>query len=154
VFTHVSILTEFEQGGAAQSLLSFDTSLFRHGVFEVNGTEGTIFLPDPNRFDGEIRIARPLEKFERPIEQQWEILESVGPDAGRGLGVLDMARHIRTEGSHIATGELGLHVLDTLIAVEESAMRGEFVPVKSSVATPPSLPEEFDPFEATLTVPA
>jgi predicted dehydrogenase len=59
VFTHVSVLTEFEQGGAAQSLLSFDTSLFRHGVFEINGTEGTMFLPDPNRFDGEIRIARP-----------------------------------------------------------------------------------------------
>jgi hypothetical protein len=61
-----------------------------------------------------------------------------------------MARHIRTEGSHIATGDLGLHVLDTLIAVEESTMRREFVAVKSSVATPPSPPEAFDPFEATL----
>ena len=150
VFTHVSILAEFEQGGAAQSLLSFDTSLFRHGVFEINGTEGTMFLPDPNRFDGEIRIARPLENFERPIEQQWETIEAVGAEAGRGLGVLDMARHIRTGGSHIATGELGLHVLDILIAVEESAMRGEFVPVESTVASPASLPEAFDPFQATL----
>jgi len=150
VFTHVSILAEFEQGGAAQSLLSFDTSLFRHGVFEINGTEGTMFLPDPNRFDGEIRIARPLENFERPIEQQWETIEAVGAEAGRGLGVLDMARHIGTGGSHIATGELGLHVLDILIAVEESAMRGEFVPVESTVASPASLPEAFDPFQATL----
>jgi predicted dehydrogenase len=150
VFTHVSVLAEFEQGGAAQSLLSFDTSLFRHGVFEINGTEGTMFLPDPNRFDGEIRIARPLEKFERPIEQQWEIIEPIGAEAGRGLGVLDMARHIRTGGSHIATGELGLHVLDTLIAVEESALRGEFIPIESTVASLGSLPEAFDPFEATL----
>jgi predicted dehydrogenase len=150
VFTHVSILTEFEQGGAAQTLLSFDTSLFRHGVFEINGTEGTIFLPDPNRFDGEIRIARPLEKFERPIQQQWETIEPLGAEAGRGLGVLDMARHIRTGGSHIAIGDLGLHVLDTLIAVEESATRGEFIPIESTVAAPSSLPEEFDPFEATL----
>jgi predicted dehydrogenase len=150
VFTHVSFLTEFEQGGAAQSLLSFDTALFRHGVFEINGTEGTMFLPDPNRFDGEIRVARPLEKFERPIEQQWETIGSTGAEAGRGLGVLDMARHIRSGGSNIATGDLGLHVLDTLITVEESAMRGEFLSVQSSVEPVPSLPEAFDPFEATL----
>ena len=150
VFTHVSFLTEFEQGGAAQSLLSFDTALFRHGVFEINGTEGTMFLPDPNRFDGEIRIARPLDKIERPVEQQWEIIDSAGAEAGRGLGVLDMARRIRSGGSHIATGDLGLHVLDTLITVEESAMRGEFLSVQSSVEPVPSLPEAFDPFEAAL----
>jgi len=150
VFTHVSILTEFEQGGAAQSLLSFDTALLRHGVFEINGTEGTMFLPDPNRFDGEIRIARPLEKFERPPMQEWETIEAVGVEVGRGLGALDMARHIRAGGSHVATGELGLHVLDTLIAVEESATRGEFLPVESTVEPVPALPEAFDPFEATL----
>jgi predicted dehydrogenase len=151
VHTHVSVLSEFEQGGAAQTLLSFDTALFRHGVFEINGSEGTMILPDPNRFDGEIRIARPLQKVERPpIEQEWETVKSVGPEAGRGLGVLDMARHIRTGGSHIATGELGLHVLDTLIAVEDSATQGEFVTIESTVAPVPSLPEEFDPFEATL----
>jgi predicted dehydrogenase len=151
VHTHVSVLTEFEQGGAAQTLLSFDTALFRHGVFEINGSEGSMILPDPNRFDGEVRIARPLQKVERPpIEQEWETVESVGPEAGRGLGVLDMARHIRDGGLPIATGELGLHVLDTLIAVEESATRGEFVAIESTVAPVQSLPEEFDPFEATL----
>jgi predicted dehydrogenase len=150
VHTHVSVISEFQEGGAAQTLLSFDTALFRHGVFEINGSDGTMILPDPNRFDGEIRIARPLQKFERPLEQEWETVESVGPEAGRGLGVLDMARHIRGGGAHIATGELGLHVLDTLIAVEESATRGEFVAITSTVAPVPSLPEEFDPFEATL----
>jgi predicted dehydrogenase len=46
VHTHVSVLTEFEQGGAAQTLLSFDTALFRHGVFEINGSEGTMIFPD------------------------------------------------------------------------------------------------------------
>jgi Oxidoreductase family, NAD-binding Rossmann fold len=93
----------------------------------------------------------PAAKVERPpIEQEWETVESVGPEAGRGLGVLDMARHIRAGGLHIATGELGLHVLDTLIAVEESATRGEFVTIQSTVPPVPSLPEEFDPFQATL----
>ncbi len=145
--THLSVLTSFEQGGNAQSLLSFDTPLFRHGVFEVNGTEGTIVLPDPNTFGGghPIRIARPLgADVSFPIEQEWETLSDEEPTVGRGLGILDMARAIRGGGSHIATGEVGYHVLDTMVAVEESVERRAFVPVESTVAPIASLPEDFD----------
>ena len=151
--THVSVLTSFEQGGNAQSLLSFDTPLFRHGVFEVNGTEGTIVLPDPNTFGGghPIRIARPLGKdVSFPFEQDWETLSDEEPAVGRGLGVLDMARAIRGGGSHVATGEVGYHVLETMVAVEESIARRAFVQVASTVAPIASLPEDFDPLAATL----
>ena len=151
--THLSVLTSFEQGGNAQSLLSFDTPLFRHGVFEVNGTEGTIVLPDPNTFGGghPIRIARPLgTDVSFPIEQEWETLSDEEPTVGRGLGVLDMARAIRGGGPHIATGEVGYHVLDTMVAVEESVARRAFVEVASTVAPIASLPEDFDPLAATL----
>ena len=151
--THLSVLTSFEQGGNAQSLLSFDTPLFRHGVFEVNGTEGSIVLPDPNTFGGghPIRIARPLGKdVSFPFEQDWETLSDEEPTVGRGLGVLDMARAIRGGGSHVATGEVGYHVLDTMVAVEESIARRAFVPVASTVAPIASLPEDFDPLAATL----
>lgn len=151
--THLSVLTSFEQGGHAQSLLSFDTPLFRHGVFEVNGTEGTIVLPDPNTFGGghPIRIARPLgTDVSFPIEQDWETLSDEEPTVGRGLGVLDMARAIRGGGPHIATGEVGYHVLDTMVAVEESVARRAFVEVASTVAPIASLPEDFDPLAATL----
>ncbi|MCL9666154.1 Gfo/Idh/MocA family oxidoreductase [Curtobacterium albidum] len=151
--THLSVLTSFEQGGNAQSLLSFDTPLFRHGVFEVNGTEGTIVLPDPNTFGGghPIRIARPLgTDVSFPFEQEWETLSDQEPTVGRGLGVLDMARAIRGRGAHIATGEVGYHVLDTMVAVEESVERRAFVDVASTVAPIASLPEDFDPLAATL----
>ncbi|MCM3522458.1 Gfo/Idh/MocA family protein [Curtobacterium sp. P97] len=151
--THLSVLTSFEQGGSAQSLLSFDTPLFRHGVFEVNGTEGTIVLPDPNTFGGghPIRIARPLgTDVSFPIEQAWETLSDEEPTVGRGLGVLDMARAIRGGGAHVATGEVGYHVLDTMVAVEESVARRAFVEVASTVAPIASLPEDFDPLAATL----
>ncbi|MFJ4172242.1 Gfo/Idh/MocA family protein [Paenarthrobacter sp. NPDC089714] len=151
--THLSVLATFEQGGNAQSLLSFDTPLFRQGVFEVNGTEGSIILPDPNTFGGghPIRVARLLgENATFPIEQPFETLLDEEPAAGRGLGVLDMARAIRSGSSHIATGEVGYHVLDTMVSVEESIERQEFVAVASTVVPPASLPEGFDPFAATL----
>ncbi|ROQ38675.1 putative dehydrogenase [Frondihabitans sp. PhB188] len=150
--THLSVLSSFEGGGAAQSLLSNDTALFRHGVFEVNGTEGTIVLPDPNTFgDTPIKVVRPLTGITGfPIEQDWETLPDVGEVFGRGLGVLDIARAIRGGGVHVATGEVGYHVLDTMVAVEESVARREYVDVESTVGPVPSLPESFDPLAATL----
>jgi predicted dehydrogenase len=150
--THLSVLTSFEQGGEAQSLLSFDTPLWRHGVFEVNGTEGTIVLPDPNTFGGghPIRIARPANVGDNPGDQVWETLLDEEPTSGRGTGVLDMARSIRHGGEHIATGKVGYHVLDTMMSALESSERREFVTVESTVAPVASLPGDFDPFASTL----
>ncbi|MEH3079075.1 MAG: Gfo/Idh/MocA family oxidoreductase [Quadrisphaera sp.] len=158
--THLSVLASFEAGGQAQSLLSFDTPLLRQGVFEVTGTEGTIVLPDPNTFGGghAVRVARPFAPTDftdgGSLEQVWETVHEAEPDAGRGLGVLTMARAIRSGGVHVATGEVGLHVLDVMLASLESAQTGRFVEVGSSVDAVPSLPEGFDPFAATVGAPA
>ena len=50
--THLAVTSTFADGQVASSLMSTDTPLFRHGVFEVNGTEGTLVLGDPNYFGG------------------------------------------------------------------------------------------------------
>ena len=154
--THLSVLASFEQGGQAQSLLSFDTPLLRQGAFEVNGTEGTMVLPDPNTFGGghAVRVVRPFAPTDfadgQPVEQVWETVHEAEPEAGRGLGVLTMARAIRDGGVHVATGEVGLHVLDVMLASLDSAQSGRFVEVASSVDAVPSLPDDFDPFAATI----
>ena len=46
----------YAAGQAASLLLSFDSPLRRHGFVEITGTEATLALPDPNRFDGEVRL--------------------------------------------------------------------------------------------------
>ena len=144
----ITVLAQFEGGGQSQSLLSTDSPLRRHGVVEISGTEGTITLPDPNTFSGRTAIIRPLA--EAGGEQSWtEVLEE-GTVVGRGLGVLDLARAIRTGRAHRATGELGYHVLDTMMAAEESAERREFVTVHSSVAPIEAMPVDFDPFARTV----
>ena len=73
-----------------------------------------------------------------------------GVVVGRGLGALDMARAIRTGRPHRATGELGFHVLDVMVAAQDSAGRREFVSVGSTVAPIEAVPVEFDPFARTL----
>jgi predicted dehydrogenase len=149
--THVNLLTRFEQGGVAQSVLSFDSPLFRMGVVEITGTEGTIVVPDPNMFTGGVKIAKPTKDFSSfPPVQEWVDVPEIGAVTGRGLGLLEMARAIAAGRPHIATGDLGYHVLDTLLSTEESMERGEFVTVESTVDAVSTLPADFDPFAATL----
>ncbi|MGU3645764.1 Gfo/Idh/MocA family protein [Microbacterium sp. C23T] len=148
----LSVLMDFEQGGQAQSLYSTDSPLLRHGVFEINGTEGTIVIPDPNYFGGPITITRPLTEMAPPASRVQEVVEvpQEGVLTGRGLGVLDMARSIRDGRPHIATGEFGYHVLDTLLAIEEAAASRTYVDVESTLGEVGSLPADFDPLAATL----
>lgn len=145
--THVSALLQFDDGGVGQSVFSFDSPLTRTGFVEITGTEGTLVLPDPNTFAGEVRITRVQERGQDPV---WETVAPVGVESGRGLGVLDMARAIRGGVPHIASGDLGYHVLDTMICVDESVTSGETVAVASTAGEIPLVPEDRDPFGATL----
>ena len=148
--THLTVLTEFEAGQTAQNLLSFDTPIFRHGVFEVHGTEGTIVIPDPNTFTGAVQLYRPLAQLGHVNHQEPELIAETGVVTNRGLGVLDMARAIRTGRDHLATGQLGYHVLDVLVSVEEAAAERRFVDVTSRVEVPAAVPADFDPHARTL----
>jgi predicted dehydrogenase len=149
--THINVISTLAGGATASSLMSTDTALFRHGVFEINGTEGTMVLGDPNYFGGTpIKVYRPLQDVTKGLEQDPEILPEEGKLSGRGVGVLTMARTIRGTDLHVATGELGYHVLDAMVSIEESIERRAFVDISSTVASIPALPADFDPFSATI----
>lgn len=148
----MSVLTAFEAGQNAQSLLSFDSPLSRHGVVEINGTEGTLVLPDPNMFEGRIAYVKPLSEIPTsfPFTQEWIEIEQEGAVAGRGLGLLEMARAIAQDVPHRANGDVGYHVLDVMLSAQESAATAEFVTVESSVTPIPAMPVDFDPYARTL----
>ncbi|WGD37768.1 Gfo/Idh/MocA family oxidoreductase [Lysinibacter sp. HNR] len=141
--THVSALIQFEGGGSAQSILSFESPRVTHGVFEVTGSEATLSFPDPNNFDGEIKICRTGS-------DEWESLITVTEKSSRGTGALEMARAIRENRPHRATGELAFHVVDAMTAIAESARTHEFVSVHSRVERSDLLPTDWDPHAAEL----
>jgi predicted dehydrogenase len=141
--THTTALIEFEAGQVSTTVLSFDSPLQRHGFVEITGSEATLRAPDPNNFDGVIRI-RKLGA------DDWEEVQSEGTTVGRGLGVLEMARALRSGAPHRASGELAFHVVDAMSSIGESGERGEFVTVASSCASPEPLPIDWDPAAATL----
>ncbi|MGW2093954.1 Gfo/Idh/MocA family protein [Promicromonospora sukumoe] len=140
--THFAALVEFGEGRSAQSTFSFQHALPRSGFVEINGTEGTIVLPDPNGFDG----ASALWRYgsEEPTA-----LPAAGPEFGRGAGVVDLVRSIRDGGTERASGAVAAHVLDILLGVRDAAAAGQPVKITSVVGPVAPLPEGWDPAEAT-----
>lgn len=61
-----------------------------------------------------------------------------------------MARAIRTGAQPLASGALGYHVLDCLLAIDEAVASRQVVNVTSTVDPVPLVPEDWDPFTATL----
>ncbi|GAA0314262.1 Gfo/Idh/MocA family oxidoreductase [Kineococcus aurantiacus] len=141
--THHAALIEFDGGQSAQSTFSFQHALPRNGFVEINGTEGTIVLPDPNTFDGDSTLWRYGQAEPTTVP-------AVGSTFGRGSGVLDLARAIRTGGTERASGAVAAHVLDVLLAVRDAAAQGAGVDVTSTVDPVAPLPEDWDPSAATL----
>jgi predicted dehydrogenase len=141
--THVSAIARFESGQSSQSIFSFDSPLSRAGFVEITGSEATLAVPDPNRFDGEIKIRRTGA-------EDWESLVTTEASAERGSGVLEMARAIREDRPHRATGALAFHVVDVMASITESIDTGAFVDVTSTVEVPAVLPDDWDVHAATL----
>jgi predicted dehydrogenase len=139
--TYVAALVDYAGGAAAELLFSWDSPLSRHGFVEITGTEATLAVPDPNRFDGDLRVRRAGD-------DDWTVIRSTGAAAGRGSGVVDMVRAIANNEPHRASGEMALHVLEVMAALEQSAASGSFQAVTTSFGTPAPLAEEWDPYVA------
>jgi len=136
--THHSALIEFTEGRSAQSTFSFQHALPRAGFVEINGTEGTLTLPDPNQFDGDSQLWT-LGRNE-PVR-----VKADGVTYGRGAGIVDLVRSIRAGTPERASGALAAHVLDVLLGIRDAASLGEPVAIPSVVAPIPPLPAGWDP---------
>ncbi|AVZ76072.1 hypothetical protein SLUN_31550 [Streptomyces lunaelactis] len=82
-------------------------------------------------------------------DKDWRELPVVGSTAGRGLGVLDMARAIRGDEAHRTTGELARHVLEMMTAITTSAEMYETVQLEPAFVTVRPLPLDWNPTAPT-----
>ncbi len=143
--THIASVLDFASGPVATLVTSFDVSvsagaaLDLYGVggalLEIQGTEGTLSMPDPNIFDGPVRVRRVGETDWREIP-----LTHAHTENSRCLGVAEMAYAMRTDRPHRANGELGYHVLDAMHAVLDSSSTGQHIELTSTCERPDSLP--------------
>jgi len=119
--------------------MSFD--VWRHNLprIEIYGTDGTLSVSDPNTFDGPVNLYKPGTD---PKSAQCEEmpLTHIYPENSRGMGVADMAYAIHGKRKHRASGELAHHVLDAMLAFEDSSKSGKHISLTSTTERPDMLP--------------
>ena len=136
VETHLSASLEFENGALATLLMSFDVWASELPRMEIYGTGGTLSMPDPNTFDGPVRIRSMYgtEFKELPLLNPYD-------GNARGLGLAQMCRAIEQGEAICANGELALHVLEVICAIDEAGRTGEQVYCTTTCEKPPMLPQ-------------
>lgn len=133
--THYSVLLETCGGAIINLMLSFDVWANNLPRMEIYGTSGTLSVPDPNTFDGPVRLYTPASG-------RFEELPLVNPfrENARGIGAAQMAKCIREGGEYAANAEFARHVLEVMLAIEESARTGKRVECRTRCRPPKSLP--------------
>jgi predicted dehydrogenase len=131
VETHVTAILEHASGVTSTVTVSFEVWATKSPLFEVYGTAGTILMPDPNQFSDSVS-AWTSDRAD------WHELEpSAGfRNAGRGVGLADMADAIARGKPHRASAELGFHVLEIMEAVLVASAERRVVELTSSVVRP------------------
>ncbi len=130
VDTHVTGTLRHASGALSSVTFSFDAGGTTAAPIEVHGEAGSLAVPDPNDFDGEVR-------HHSVGSDGWVALPmSAGyVGAGRGVGLVDMVR-----GHGRASGELALHVTEIVTALPLSAREGRRIDLHTTPAIPPLVP--------------
>jgi len=136
--TYVTGLMEFTNGTIVDLTISFDMQYSywesKLPYLQIFGTEGTMLLPDPNKFEGPIQIRRGAGDW-MTVPLIYGFTENC-----RGIGVADMAHCIEIGEPHRASGELGFHVLEIMTAILTSAELSTVVTLHSTCERPEPLP--------------
>ncbi|SDX44546.1 Predicted dehydrogenase [Arthrobacter sp. cf158] len=128
--SHVTGVLVHQSGALSTLFMSFDAVKTKSPNIEIHGQTGSLIVPDPNYFDGDVQL------FALGAED-WETLPvSAGyVDSGRGFGIADLAA--TPEGQEPrAGGQLAFHALDVMESVLESARSGQAVAIRSTAARP------------------
>ncbi|MDQ0635972.1 putative dehydrogenase [Arthrobacter pascens] len=134
VDTHVSGILVHAGGAISTLVMSFDAVRTKSPNIEIHGESGSLVVPDPNLFDGDV-------EFFGLGAGKWETLPvSAGyVEAGRGFGIADLAA-TPAGAEPRAGGKLAFHVLDVMESILESARTGSGVAIGSTAPRPELVP--------------
>ncbi len=136
--TTIHSVLSFESGAIITLLASWDVWASNHPIMELYGTEGTMNLPDPNFFGGELTVT---ERGGDPIEKSWDHPFNVpnfeeNQANYRGAGLADMALAISEGRPHRCNDEFATHVVEVMTAILEAGDDGVVMTMKTTCDKP------------------
>ena len=139
---------EFHNNAKIQFFCSWDVWKHKHSTIELYGLEGSMIIPDPNFFSGDILISYK--------EKDWEVINTDNMMLGipnktdidgteianyRGIGLSDMIDSINNQRQARCSLDLAVHVLEVMEGIIQSAKNKEIYNLKTKTSQPQFLDE-------------
>ena len=143
--TTIQALLEFESGASVTLSASWDVWAHHHPNMELYGTDGSLFLPDPNFFGGEVKLAMPGKKA-RPVKAWAHPFGTPNQKHAAGMmanyrtaGLADMAVAILQGRDIRCSLERALHGVDVMVSILRSGEEKKFIDIKTTCTRPEAL---------------
>jgi predicted dehydrogenase len=136
--TTIHAVMTFKSGAIISLLSSWDVHSSNHPIMELYGTDGTMDLPDPNFFGGDVEVT---PRGEETQVQSWEhplgVPNFEGTQANyRGAGLADMALAIAEGRPHRCNDTFATHVVEVMTAILESGESGTVITMTTTCDRP------------------
>lgn len=145
--TNIHALLEFASGATINLSTSWDVWHHKRNHFELYGTEGTLYVPDPNFFGGTVEIGgrdgslTEVPAWDHPFGRPNQEHASRGPLANyRTAGLADMVAALREGRDARCSLDRALHVVEVMTACLKSGETGEFITLTTTCTRPEALP--------------
>lgn len=142
--TTIHALLRFESGAQVTLLTSWDVWSHNHENMQLYGEHGSLYIPDPNFFGGEVRVTKAAEEVALPV---WDHPfgkpnfsdNDIEKANYRGAGLSDMAQAIHEGRPHRCSAEFALHVVDVMTSILTAGETGGLVSIDSTCERPEPL---------------
>lgn len=144
--TTIHAVLEFHNGALVTLGASWDVEAHTHRNMEIYGTDGSLYVPDPNFFGGDLVLARrngvseTVEPWKHPLAvANWE--QPSGPPFAnyRTAGLADMMLAIEAGRKPRCSLETTLHGVDIMTSILKSAEIGQAIALTTTCERPDAL---------------
>jgi len=144
--TTIHGVLEFHNGAIVTIGASWDVFSHGHHNIELYGTEGSVYVPDPNFFGGDIFIAgqdgkkTKLEAWEHPFGKINQTDNSGNQRANyRTAGLADMMAAVDAGRPARCGLDVALHAIDVMTSLLKAGERGEVLTLTTTCERPAAL---------------
>lgn len=149
--TTIHAILEFHTGAIITLGASWDVSSHGHHNIELYGTEGSLYVPDPNFFNGDLTVTdrvgtkESVEPWDHPFGVANQGLDTATPRANyRNAGLSDMMASLETGRKARCDLDVALHAVDVMVSILKAGETGQVITLQTTCERP----EAFGPAEA------
>ena len=144
--TNLHALLEFQNGAIVTLGASWDIWAHRHKEMELYGETGSLYIPDPNFFGGDVHQIEPdgadsgLDFADHPFGvENMQDSRGIGRANYRCAGLADMATAIQEGREHRCNLDLAVHVVEVMTSILKAGETRAWVDMTTTCDRPAPL---------------